>query len=29
MSSEQIKISTRDKILESAIRLFAEKGFSG
>jgi len=29
MSSEQIKISTRDKILESAIKLFAEKGFSG
>ena len=29
MSSERIKISTRDKILESAIRLFAEKGFSG
>ena len=29
MSSEQIKIGTRDKILESAIRLFAEKGFSG
>src|SRR3970040_3114973 len=29
MSSEQIKISTRDKILEAAIRLFAEKGFSG
>ena len=29
MSSEQIKIGTRDKILECAIRLFAEKGFSG
>ena len=29
MSSEQIKISTRDEILESAIKLFAEKGFSG
>jgi len=29
MSTEKIKISTRDKILETAIRLFSERGFNG
>ncbi len=29
MSTEQAKTTSRDKILETAIKLFAEKGFSG
>jgi AcrR family transcriptional regulator len=29
MSTEKIKISTRHKILETAIRLFSERGFNG
>jgi AcrR family transcriptional regulator len=29
MSTERVKLKTREKILETAIRLFSEKGFNG